>query len=44
VHEYSAIELKQVFDVAQKNIKNLNEYLASMSWEFGFVDGSFFSL
>jgi uncharacterized protein YutE (UPF0331/DUF86 family) len=27
VHEYGKIELKQVFEVAQKDIKDLNEYL-----------------
>lgn len=38
VHEYGGIELKQVFDVAQKDIKDLNEYLASIFRKFGFVD------
>jgi uncharacterized protein YutE (UPF0331/DUF86 family) len=38
VHEYGGIELKQVFDVAQKDIKNLNEYLVSIFRKFGFVD------
>ncbi len=38
VHEYGGIELKQVFDVAQNDIKNLNEYLASIFRKFGFVD------
>ena len=38
VHEYGGIELKQVFDVAQNDIKYLNEYLASLFRKFGFVD------
>ncbi len=38
VHEYGGIELKQVFDVAQNDIKDLNEYLASIFRKFGFVD------
>ena len=38
VRKYGGIELKQVFDVAQKDIKDLNEYLASIFREFGFVD------
>lgn len=38
VHEYGGIELKQVFDVAQNEIKDLNEYLASIFRKFGFID------
>ncbi|MEK6766618.1 MAG: DUF86 domain-containing protein [Planctomycetota bacterium] len=38
VHEYGGIELKQVFVAAQKDIKDLNEYLASIFRKFGFVD------
>ncbi len=38
VHEYGGIELRQVFDVAQNDIKDLNEYLASIFRKFDFVD------
>jgi uncharacterized protein YutE (UPF0331/DUF86 family) len=38
VREYGGIELKQVFDVAQNDIKDLSEYLASVFRKFGFVD------
>ena len=30
VHEYAKIEMKQVFDIAQKDITDLNEYLKSI--------------
>ena len=30
VHEYAKIEVKQVFDIAQKDIIDLNEYLKSI--------------
>jgi uncharacterized protein YutE (UPF0331/DUF86 family) len=30
VHEYAKIEVKQVFDIAQKDITDLNEYLKSI--------------
>lgn len=30
VHEYGKVELKQVFEVAQNNIEDLNEYLRSI--------------
>ncbi len=38
VHEYGKIELKQVFEVAQEDIKDLDEYLISIFKKSGFVD------
>ena len=38
VHEYGKIELKQVFEVAQQDIKDLDEYLISIFKKSGFVD------
>lgn len=35
VHEYGRIELKQVFDVAKQDIKDLNEYLAAIFKRLG---------
>jgi len=36
VHEYGKIELKQVFEVAQEDIKDLDEYLISIFKKSGF--------
>jgi len=36
VHEYGKIELKQVFEVAQQDIKDLDEYLISIFKKLGF--------
>jgi len=38
VHEYGKIELKQVFEVAQQDIKDLDEYLVSIFKKLGFAD------
>ncbi len=38
VHEYGKIELKQVFEVAQQDIKDLGEYLISIFKKSGFAD------
>jgi len=38
VHEYGKIELKQVFEVAQQDIKDLDEYLVSIFKKSGFAD------
>ena len=38
VHEYGKIELKQVFEVAQQDIKDLDEYLISIFKKSGFAD------
>lgn len=38
VHAYGKIELKQVFEVAQQDIKDLDEYLISIFKKSGFVD------
>ncbi len=38
VHEYGKIELKQVFEVAQQGIKDLDEYLVSIFKKSGFAD------
>jgi uncharacterized protein YutE (UPF0331/DUF86 family) len=35
VHEYGKIELKQVFKVVQKDIKDLDEYLISIFQKLG---------
>ena len=35
VHEYGKVELKQVFEVAQNNIEDLNEYLRSIFKKLG---------
>jgi uncharacterized protein YutE (UPF0331/DUF86 family) len=35
VHEYAKIEIKQVFDIANKNITDLNEYLKSIFKKIG---------
>ena len=35
VHEYGRVELKQVFEVAQNNIEDLNEYLRSIFRKLG---------
>ena len=36
VHEYEKIELGQVFEIAVKDIKDLNEYLKSIFRKLGF--------
>ncbi|MBW2195607.1 MAG: DUF86 domain-containing protein [Deltaproteobacteria bacterium] len=38
VHEYSKVELKEVFEVAHKDIKDLNEYLKSIFRRLGLVE------
>ena len=38
VHEYGKVELKQVFEVAQNNIEDLNEYLRSIFKKLGIAD------
>ena len=38
VHEYGKVELKQVFEVAQNNIEDLNEYLRSIFKKLGLAD------
>lgn len=35
VHEYAKIEIRQVFDIANKNISDLNEYLKSIFKKVG---------
>lgn len=35
VHEYEQIELRQVFEIAQEDIKDLNEYLKSIFRKLG---------
>jgi uncharacterized protein YutE (UPF0331/DUF86 family) len=38
MHEYGKVELKEVFEVAQKDIKDLNEYLKSILRRLGVAD------
>ena len=38
VHEYAKIEVKQVFDIAQKDINDLNEYLKSVFKKLGIAE------
>ena len=38
VHEYSKIDLDQIFEVAQKDITDLNEYLKSIFKKLDFAD------
>ena len=38
VHEYTKIEVKQVFDISQKDINDLNEYLKSVFKKLGIAD------
>lgn len=38
VHEYSRVRLKEVLEVAHKNIEDLNEYLRSILARCGLVD------
>jgi uncharacterized protein YutE (UPF0331/DUF86 family) len=38
VHEYAKIEVKQVFDIAQKDIIDLNEYLKSVFKKLGIAE------
>ena len=38
VHEYGKIELDQVFEVAQKDIQDLNEYLKTIFLKLGFTN------
>ena len=35
VHEYGKVELRQVFEIAQKNIKDLNEYMTALFMKLG---------
>lgn len=35
VHEYGKIELRQVFEIAQKNIKDINEYMMALFMKLG---------
>lgn len=35
VHEYGKVELRQVFEIAQKNIKDLNEYMTALFIKLG---------
>jgi len=37
VHEYGRIDLKQVFQFAQKDIEDLNKYIASIFKKLGFA-------
>jgi len=37
VHEYEKIALEQVFEIAVKNIKDLNEYLQSIFNKLGLI-------
>jgi uncharacterized protein YutE (UPF0331/DUF86 family) len=38
VHEYAKIEEKKVFDIAQKDITDLNEYLKSVFKKLGIAN------
>jgi len=38
VHEYVKVELEQVFEVAQKDIKDFNEYLVAIFKKLGLAD------
>lgn len=38
VHEYSKVELEEVFEVAHKDINDLNEYLKSILGKLGLAD------
>jgi uncharacterized protein YutE (UPF0331/DUF86 family) len=38
VHEYEQIELRQVFEITQEDIKDLNEYLKSIFRKLGLVE------
>jgi len=38
LHEYVKIELDQVFEIALKDIKDLNEYLKSIFRKLGLVE------
>jgi uncharacterized protein YutE (UPF0331/DUF86 family) len=38
VHEYGKIELKQVYEIAQNDINDLNEYLKAIINKFGLTD------
>ncbi|MGA1863793.1 MAG: type VII toxin-antitoxin system HepT family RNase toxin [bacterium] len=38
VHEYGKVDLKQVFEVARKDIEDLNEYLRSIFKKLNIVD------
>jgi uncharacterized protein YutE (UPF0331/DUF86 family) len=38
VHEYGKIELEQVFEIAQDDINDLNEYLKAIIKRFGLTD------
>lgn len=35
VHEYARVELKEVFEVARKDVEDLNEYLKSIFAQLG---------
>jgi len=38
VHEYGKVDLKQVFEVAQRDIEDLNEYLISIFEKLGLTE------
>ncbi len=38
VHEYGKVELQHVFEIAQNNIEDLNEYLRSIFKKLGIAD------
>ena len=38
VHEYGKIELEQIYEIAQKDINDLNEYLKAIFKKLGLVD------
>ena len=38
VHEYARLELEQVFEIAQKDIKNIFDYLRSIFMKLGFQE------
>ncbi len=38
VHEYSKVELKQVFEVAQHDIEDLNDYIVSIFHKLGIIN------
>ena len=38
VHEYGKIELKQVYEIAQNDLNDLNEYLKSILNKLGLTD------
>ena len=38
VHEYAKLELEQVFEIAQNDINDLNEYLQAIIKKLGLAD------